>query len=85
MIRPPFWRTAFSRSESALKNEGDFHDAFYDSWLTVANRRFDEFRVTLVQAPIRVARFPLTAEAAKALGIEDGASVRAVPLAPKDR
>ncbi|MEO8305597.1 MAG: arginine N-succinyltransferase [Betaproteobacteria bacterium] len=53
-------------------------------WL-VANRRFDEFRVTLAQAPIRVARFPLTADAATALGIEDGDSVRAVPLAPKDR
>jgi arginine N-succinyltransferase len=53
-------------------------------WL-VANRRFDDFRATLVQAPARVEHFPLAPEAARELGVADGDTVRAVALSPKDR
>ena len=53
-------------------------------WL-VANRRFADFRVILAQAPARVDRFPLLPYAAKALGVGASDTVRAVPLAPKDR
>jgi arginine N-succinyltransferase len=53
-------------------------------WL-VANRRFDQFRAILAQAPPRIERIPLAQSAAVQLGIADGDAVRAVPLAPKDR
>ena len=53
-------------------------------WL-VANRRFADFRVILAQAPARVDRVPLLPYAAKQLGVDDGDTVRAVPLLPKDR
>jgi arginine N-succinyltransferase len=53
-------------------------------WL-VANRRFADFRVILAHAPSRVDRFPLLPYAAAALGVGAGETVRAVPLAPKDR
>jgi len=53
-------------------------------WI-VANRRFEDFRVILAEAPARFGRFPLLADAAVRLGIADGDTVRAVPLSPKDR
>jgi arginine N-succinyltransferase len=53
-------------------------------WL-VANRRFEEFRVILAEAPSHLRRFPLNPEAAARLGVADGDTVRAVPLSPKDR
>jgi arginine N-succinyltransferase len=61
-------------------------DSLPDSvaWL-VANRRFADFRAILARAPARVDRFPLLPYAAARLGVGDGDSVRAVPLAPKDR
>ncbi len=61
-------------------------DSLPDSvpWL-VANRRFADFRAILAHAPTRVDRFPLLPWAAARLGVGDGDTVRAVPLAPKDR
>ena len=61
-------------------------DSLPDSvaWL-VANRRFAGFRAILARAPARVDRFPLLPYAAARLGVGDGDTVRAVPLAPKDR
>jgi arginine N-succinyltransferase len=53
-------------------------------WL-VSNRRFDAFRALVTAAPARVDRFPLLPYAAAALGVTEGDSVRAVPLAPADR
>ena len=53
-------------------------------WL-VCNRRFDAFRALVTAAPARVDRFPLLPYAADALGVTEGDSVRAVPLAPADR
>jgi arginine N-succinyltransferase len=53
-------------------------------WL-VSNRRLAEFRAVLAPAPARVERFPLLPYAAEALGVADGDTVRAVPLAPDDR
>ncbi len=69
-----------------LGEEDPVPDSLTDDilWL-VANRRFADFRVILAQAPARVDRFPLLPYAAPALGVGDGDTVRAVPLAPKDR
>ena len=53
-------------------------------WL-VANRRFADFRVILAPAPPRIDHFPLLPYAAKQLGVGDRATVRAVPLSPRDR
>jgi arginine N-succinyltransferase len=53
-------------------------------WI-VANRRFEDFRVILAEAPARFERFPLAADSAARLGIAEGETVRAVPLSPKDR
>jgi arginine N-succinyltransferase len=53
-------------------------------WL-VANRRFRDFRAIVAMAPRRFDRFPLLPHAAKALGVGEGDTVRAVALAPADR
>src|SRR6202008_1066906 len=69
-----------------LGEEDPVPDSLTDNvpWL-VANRKFEDFRVLVAAAPSRVDRFPLLAYAAAALGIGEGDSVRAVPLAPRDR
>jgi len=69
-----------------LGEEDPVPDSLTDNipWL-VANRKFEDFRVLVASAPSRVDRFPLLAYAAAALGIGEGDSVRAVPLAPRDR
>ncbi len=51
-------------------------------WL-VANRRFEDFRAVLADAPARVDRLPLLPYAAAQLGIGEGDTVRAVPLSPR--
>ena len=53
-------------------------------WLVV-NRRFADLRALVAAAPARVDRFPLRPYVAAALGVGEGDSVRAVPLAPRDR
>jgi arginine N-succinyltransferase len=53
-------------------------------WL-VSNRRFAGYRALLAPAPARADVFPLSPGAAAQLGVAAGDSVRAVPLAPKDR
>jgi arginine N-succinyltransferase len=53
-------------------------------WL-VTNRKFAEYRALVAAAPARVDRFPLFPYAAAALGVGEGDTVRAVPLAPGDR
>src|SRR5438132_10326993 len=53
-------------------------------WL-VANRNFQEFRALVTSAPSRVDRLPLRPYVAAALGVGEGDSVRAVPLASRDR
>jgi arginine N-succinyltransferase len=53
-------------------------------WL-VASRRFGDFRAIVAMAPRRIDRFPLLPHAAKALGVGEGDTVRAVPLSPADR
>ena len=53
-------------------------------WLVV-NRSFQDFRALVAAAPARVDRFPLRPYVAEALGVGEGDSVRAVPLAPRDR
>ena len=53
-------------------------------WL-VANRSFAGFRAILAMAPARVDRFPLRPYAARALGVGEGDTVRAVPLSTADR
>jgi arginine N-succinyltransferase len=69
-----------------LGEEDPVPDSLTDNvpWL-VANRKFEDFRVLVASAPSRVDRFPLLAYAATALGVGEGDSVRAVPLAPRDR
>jgi arginine N-succinyltransferase len=69
-----------------LGEEDPVPDSLTDTvpWL-VANRKFEDFRVLVAAAPSRVDRFPLLPYAANALGIGEGDSVRAVPLAPRDR
>jgi arginine N-succinyltransferase len=53
-------------------------------WL-VSNRRFEDFRALVTAAPARADRFPLLPYAAAALRVDEGDTVRAVPLAPGDR
>lgn len=53
-------------------------------WL-VSNRRFAGFRTVIAPAAPRVARFPLAPWLADALGVTADDSVRAVPLAIRDR
>jgi arginine N-succinyltransferase len=53
-------------------------------WL-VSNRRFRDYRAIVTMAPRRINRFPLLPHAASALAVDEGDSVRAVPLAPQDR
>ena len=53
-------------------------------WL-VANRDFADFRAILATAAPRIDRFPLPPHAASALGVREGDTVRAVPLATADR
>lgn len=53
-------------------------------WL-VANRSFDGFRAVLALAPARPAPFPLLPQAAAALSLGDGDTVRAVPLSSRGR
>ena len=69
-----------------LGEEDPVPDSLTDDilWL-VCNRRFDAFRALVTAAPARVDRFPLLPYAAEALGVTEGESVRAVPLAPADR
>ena len=69
-----------------LGEEDPVPDSLTDDvvWL-VANRRFEDFRVILAHAPSRLDRFPLLPYAAEALGVTEGDTVRAVPLAPRDR
>lgn len=69
-----------------LGEEDPVPDSLTDNvpWL-VANRKFEDFRVLVAAAPTRVDRFPLLPYAAKALRVGEGDSVRAVPLAPRDR
>ena len=69
-----------------LGEEDPVPDSLTDDilWL-VCNRKFAAFRALVTAAPARVDRFPLLPYAAEALGVADGDSVRAVPLAPSDR
>ena len=69
-----------------LGEEDPVPDSLTDDvlWL-VCNRKFAEFRALVCAAPVRVDRFPLLPYAADALGLAEGDSVRAVPLAPSDR
>ena len=69
-----------------LGEEDPVPDSLSDDvlWL-VMNRRFADFRALVAAAPPRVDRFPLRPYAAAALGVGEGDSVRAVPLAPRDR
>src|SRR5438552_1285598 len=69
-----------------LGEENPVPDSLTDDvlWL-VSNRKFEDFRVLVAAAPSRVDRFPLLPYAASALGVGEGDSVRAVPLAPRDR
>lgn len=53
-------------------------------WL-VANRSFGHFRALVASAPARADRLPLKPHEAAALGIEEGTTVRAVPLSPDRR
>jgi arginine N-succinyltransferase len=69
-----------------LGEEDPVPDSLTDNvlWL-VSNRHFEGFRALVASAPSRIDRFPLMPYAAQALGIGEGDSVRAVPLAPRDR
>jgi arginine N-succinyltransferase len=69
-----------------LEEEDPVPDSLTDDilWL-VANRNLKDFRVLVTTAPARADRFPLKAYAASTLGVDDGDTVRAVPLAPADR
>jgi len=69
-----------------LEEEDPVPDSLTDDvlWL-VANRSLQDFRVLVVAAPARADRFPLKPYAAATLGVAEGGTVRAVPLAPADR
>ena len=69
-----------------LEEEDPVPDSLTDDvlWL-VANRSLADFRVLVTSAPARADRFPLKAYAASTLGVAEGDTVRAVPLAPADR
>jgi len=51
-------------------------------WL-VSSRSFERFRAMLAPAPARISEFPLLPHAAKALGVREGDTLRAVPLSPR--
>ncbi len=53
-------------------------------WL-VCNRSFENFRALVANAPGRGDRLPLLPHAARALGVDEGDTVRAVPLSRRDR
>jgi arginine N-succinyltransferase len=69
-----------------LGEEDPVPDSLTDDilWL-VCNREFAGFRAIVVAAPARADRMPLLPYAADALRVEEGGSVRAVPLSPADR
>jgi arginine N-succinyltransferase len=69
-----------------LEEEDPVPDSLTDDvlWL-VASRSLQDFRVLVVAAPARADRFPLKPYAAATLGVAEGDTVRAVPLAPADR
>jgi arginine N-succinyltransferase len=69
-----------------LGEEDPVPDSLTDDilWL-VCNRKFADWRVLVTAAPPRVDRFPLLPYAAEALRVDEGDSVRAVPLTPADR
>ena len=69
-----------------LGEEDPVPDSLTDDilWL-VCNRQFATWRALVAAAPPRVDRFPLLPYAAEALGVAEGDSVRAVPLAPAHR
>ncbi|HSU43412.1 MAG TPA: arginine N-succinyltransferase, partial [Casimicrobiaceae bacterium] len=69
-----------------LGEEDPVPDSLTDDvlWL-VCNRQFGGWRALVTAAPARVDRFPLLPFAADALGLREGDSVRAVPLAASDR
>jgi arginine/ornithine N-succinyltransferase beta subunit len=69
-----------------LEEEDPVPDSLTDDmlWL-VANRDLQNFRVLVTSAPSRTDRFPLKPYAATTLGVAEGDTVRAVPLAPADR
>jgi arginine N-succinyltransferase len=69
-----------------LGEEDPVPDSLTDDvlWL-VCNRQFGGWRALVTTAPARVDRFPLLPFAADALGLREGDSVRAVPLAASDR
>jgi arginine N-succinyltransferase len=69
-----------------LGEEDPVPDSLTDDvlWL-VCNRKFADFRALVTAAPARIDRFPLLPYTAAALGVAEGDSVRAVPLAPADR
>ena len=75
-----------SAMNCTLGEEDPVPDSLTDDilWL-VCNRQFATWRALVVAAPPRVDRFPLLPDAAEALGVAEGDSVRAVPLAPADR
>ena len=69
-----------------LEEEDPVPDSLTDDmlWL-VANRDLQNFRVLVTSSPSRTDRFPLKPYAATTLGVAEGDTVRAVPLAPADR
>jgi arginine N-succinyltransferase len=69
-----------------LGEEDPVPDSLTDDilWL-VCNRQFATWRALVTAAPARVDRFPLLPYTAEALGVTEGDTVRAVPLAPADR
>jgi arginine N-succinyltransferase len=75
-----------SAMNCTLGEEDPVPDSLTDDilWL-VCNRKFGDWRALVAAAPPRVDRFPLLPYAAEALGVAEGDSVRAVPLAPADR
>jgi arginine N-succinyltransferase len=69
-----------------IGDEDPVPDSLTDNvlWL-VANRDLANFRAVLCPAPARIAQLPLLPHAARALGVAERDTVRAVPLAPRDR
>jgi len=69
-----------------LGEEDPVPDSLTDDilWL-VCNRRFEDFRVLVTTGPPRADRFTLLPYAAAALRVDEGDTVRAVPLSPGDR
>jgi arginine N-succinyltransferase len=69
-----------------LGEEDPVPDSLTDDilWL-VSNRHFAQFRALVVAAPARADRLPLLPYAAEALQVDEGDSVRAVPLSTADR